>query len=93
MWRSDVRVLGRVYDLDDMKNFFGSKGLNFTNDYENMDISSIFNGDTNGACNSFDTGSSTTLGDCTLNSPYGKSTCHFWMGNHVYSFSLFFIFI
>ncbi|ORZ25558.1 chitin synthase-domain-containing protein [Absidia repens] len=73
MWRSDVRVLGRVYGLDDMKDFFGSKGLNFTNDYENMDISSIFDGDTNGACNSFDSGSSTTLGDCTLNSPYGGS--------------------
>ncbi|ORZ15968.1 chitin synthase-domain-containing protein [Absidia repens] len=73
MWRSDVRVLGRVYDLDDMKQFFGSKGLNFTNDYENMDISSIFNGDTTGACTDFDSGSSTTLGDCTLYSPYGGS--------------------
>ncbi|KAI8339625.1 chitin synthase [Chlamydoabsidia padenii] len=73
MWRSDVRVLGRVYALDDMKQFFGSKGLNFTNDYENMDISSIFDGDTNGACTSFDSGSSTTLGDCTLYSPYGGS--------------------
>ncbi|KAI8084641.1 chitin synthase [Halteromyces radiatus] len=73
MWRSDVRVLGRVYDLDDMKHFFSSKGLNFTNDYENMDISSIFNGDTTGACTSYDSGSPTTLGDCTLYSPYGGS--------------------
>lgn len=72
MWRSDVRVLGRVYDLDDMKRFFGSKGLNLTNDYENMDISSIFNGDTTGACTAFDSGSPSSLGDCTLYSPYGK---------------------
>lgn len=73
MWRSDVRVFGRVYDLDVMKSFFAQQGLNLTNDYENMDISSIFNGDITGSCKKFDTTSSTSLGDCTLYSPYGNS--------------------
>ncbi|KAI9300692.1 chitin synthase-domain-containing protein [Cunninghamella echinulata] len=69
MWRRDVRVFGRVYDLTVMREFFKTKGLDLSNDYENMDISSIFNGDTTGTCREFPT----SLGDCTLYSPYGGS--------------------
>ncbi|KAI8073128.1 chitin synthase-domain-containing protein [Gongronella butleri] len=73
VWRSDVRVYGSVYDFGDMVNFMGSQGLNFTKDYENLDISSIFDDDTTGACTSFDSGATSTLGNCVLNSPYGGS--------------------
>lgn len=72
MYREDPRVFGEIYKLDVIKEFFSSKGLNFTNDYENMEIGSIFDGDTTGACTQFDQGSVTTLGDCRLDSPYGK---------------------
>ncbi|ORX51345.1 hypothetical protein DM01DRAFT_1289873 [Hesseltinella vesiculosa] len=73
VWRSDVRVYGSVYSLDDMKSFFSSQGLNLTNDYQNMDISSIFNDDNSGACATFDSAGSSSLGDCVLDSPYGGS--------------------
>ncbi|KAI8393502.1 chitin synthase-domain-containing protein [Radiomyces spectabilis] len=74
VWRQDVRVFGQLYPLDKMKDFFSAKGLNLTNDYENMDISSIFDGDTTGSCTRFDTGGGvSTLGACRVNSPYGGS--------------------
>lgn len=71
-YRENPRVYGTIYDMDTLKEFFASKGLNLTNDYENMEIGSIFDGDTKGSCSGFDQGSTTTLGDCKLDSPYGK---------------------
>ncbi|KAI9268334.1 chitin synthase-domain-containing protein [Phascolomyces articulosus] len=62
------RVFGRIYDMDVMKNFFAMKGLNLTNDYENMDLGPIFNGDAKGACPG-----NVALGPCRLDSPYGGS--------------------
>ncbi|KAI9313223.1 chitin synthase-domain-containing protein [Dichotomocladium elegans] len=69
IYRSNVRVLGRVYELDRMKAFFATKGVNLTNDYENMDLSPIFDGDTEGKCSPF--GNRPGLGTCTLYSQYG----------------------
>lgn len=71
VYYSDVRVFGQVYPMDVMKTFFANKGLNLTNDYENTDISSIFNGDTRGACAAFDKNGINTLGSCALVNPYG----------------------
>lgn len=71
-YRENPRVYGTIYDMDTLKEFFASKGLNLTNDYENMEIGSIFDGDTKGSCSGFDQGSTSTLGDCKLDSPYGK---------------------
>lgn len=68
MYYSDVRVFGDIYPMDVMKNFFATKGLNLTNDYENTDISSIFNGDTDNDCTRFETGVKTP---CALVNPYG----------------------
>ncbi|KAI7876884.1 hypothetical protein K492DRAFT_172137 [Lichtheimia hyalospora FSU 10163] len=72
-YRENPRVYGTIYDMDTLKEFFASKGLNLTNDYENMEIGSIFDGDTKGSCSGFDQGSTSTLGDCKLDSPYGGS--------------------
>jgi chitin synthase len=71
VYYSDVRVFGQVYPMDVMKSFFANKGLNLTNDYENTDISSIFNGDTRGDCAAFDKNGINTLGACALVNPYG----------------------
>jgi chitin synthase len=71
VYYSDVRVFGQVYPMDVMKTFFANKGLNLTNDYENTDISSIFNGDTGGDCAAFDKNGINTLGACALVNPYG----------------------
>lgn len=70
VYSKDVRVFGRVYDMDRMKEFFATQGLNLTNDFENMDIGAIFDGDTKGACSRF--GENAALGSCTLHSPYGN---------------------
>ncbi|KAI8375023.1 chitin synthase [Choanephora cucurbitarum] len=66
VYYNDVRVFGSIYKMDTMKSFFASKGLNLTNDYENTDISSIFNGDKNNYCANYPTN---TI--CYLNNPYG----------------------
>ncbi|KAI8078230.1 chitin synthase-domain-containing protein [Gilbertella persicaria] len=67
VYYNDVRVFGSIYKMDDMKNFFATKGLNLTNDYENTDISSIFSGDTNNYCGGF----ASTQTTCYLVDPYG----------------------
>ena len=72
MYYDNPRVFGEFFDMDDLKNFFSSKGLELSNDYQNMEIGSIFDGDSTGACTSFDQGSTKTWGDCKLDSPYGK---------------------
>jgi chitin synthase len=71
VYNSDVRVFGQLYPMDVMKSFFATKGMNLTNDYENTDISGIFDGDTGNYCSSFDTTTSTTLSSCSLVDPYG----------------------
>lgn len=68
VYYSDVRVFGTIYPMDAMKQFFQNKGMNLTNDYENTDISSMFDGDTTGACTKFP---SMKLTNCALNNPYG----------------------
>ncbi|KAG2225412.1 hypothetical protein INT45_010048 [Circinella minor] len=73
MYYDNPRVFGEFFDMDDLKNFFSSKGLELSNDYQNMEIGSIFDGDSTGACTSFDQGSTKTWGDCKLDSPYGGS--------------------
>ena len=65
-YREDVRVFGRIYDLDVMKKFFEMKGMTLPNDYQNMDLGPIFNGDAKGACPG-----NVALGPCRLDSPYG----------------------
>ncbi|KAI8139495.1 chitin synthase-domain-containing protein [Fennellomyces sp. T-0311] len=68
IYSKDVRVYGRVYEMDRMKDFFATQGVNLTNDYENMDLGPIFNGDASGACPG-----NVALGPCRLDSPYGGS--------------------
>lgn len=68
VYYSDVRVFGTIYPMDVMKSFFENKGLNLTNDYENTDISSIFDGDTSGACTQF---TAMAMNNCALVNPYG----------------------
>jgi chitin synthase len=71
-YNSNVRVFGQFYPMDVMKSFFAQHNMNFTNDYENTDISSIFNGDLNNDCAQFDRVQNTsTLKSCMLNDPYG----------------------
>ena len=72
VYRENPRVFGDIYDMDKLKDFFSSKGLNLTNDYQNMDIGGMFDGDTKGACTTFDQGSVKTLSNCKVDSPYGK---------------------
>jgi chitin synthase len=67
VYYSDVRVFGEIYPMDVMKTFFSNKGLNLTSDYENTDISGIFDGDTKNDCAKF---TGTTSG-CRLVNPYG----------------------
>ncbi|KAI7847476.1 chitin synthase [Circinella umbellata] len=67
-YREDVRVFGRIYDMDVMKSFFEMKGMTLPNDYQNMDLGPIFNGDAKGACPG-----NVALGPCRLDSPYGGS--------------------
>ncbi|KAI7898177.1 chitin synthase [Cokeromyces recurvatus] len=66
VYYSDVRVFGHIYPMDEMKIFFANHGLNLTNDYENTDISGIFDGDINGDCNGHDLPHT-----CVLVNPYG----------------------
>ncbi|KAI9314161.1 chitin synthase [Dichotomocladium elegans] len=73
VYREEPRVFGYLYELDTLKSFFSSKGLNLTNDYENMELGSIFDADASGACASFDQGAIKTKGVCRLDSPYGGS--------------------
>ncbi|CEP14317.1 hypothetical protein [Parasitella parasitica] len=68
VYYSDVRVFGTIYPMNVMKSFFETKGMNLTNDYENTDISSIFDGDTTGACAKFPAMATTS---CALVNPYG----------------------
>lgn len=85
VYSKDVRVFGRMYDMDRMKEFFATQGLNLTNDYENMDIGAIFDGDTKGACSRF--GQNAALGTCTLHSPYGNvsSLCNLHTHTHTHT--------
>ncbi|KAI9321358.1 chitin synthase-domain-containing protein [Dichotomocladium elegans] len=72
VYRENPRVFGEIYDMDTLKSFFSSKGLNLTNDYQNVELGSIFNGDTSGACQVFDTGKAiNTRGVCKVDNPYG----------------------
>ncbi|KAL0092181.1 chitin synthase [Phycomyces blakesleeanus] len=73
IYHTGVRVFGQVYSLDVAKGFFETKNITLSNDYENMEIGAIFDGDTTGACTSFDKSTKLTLGNCRVDSPYGKS--------------------
>lgn len=72
VYRDDPRVFGQIYKFDTLKSFFATYGLNLTSDYENMELGGIFDGDTTGACTSFDQGSVKTLQTCRVDSPYGN---------------------
>lgn len=67
VYYNDVRVFGEIYPMDVMKTFFANKGMNLTNDYENTDISGIFDGDMKGDCSHFEK----TYSTCRLINPYG----------------------
>ncbi|KAI9497320.1 chitin synthase [Zychaea mexicana] len=73
MYYDNPRVFGEFYRMEDLQSFFSSKGLELNNDYQNMEIGSIFDGDTAGVCSGFDQGSASTVGNCRLDSPYGGS--------------------
>ncbi|KAI8982417.1 chitin synthase-domain-containing protein [Mycotypha africana] len=67
VYYSSVRVFGQIYPMDVMKSFFASHGLNLTNDYENTDISGIFNGDVHNDCARYPIPNH----ECALVNPYG----------------------
>ncbi|KAG0165866.1 hypothetical protein DFQ30_007908 [Apophysomyces sp. BC1015] len=75
IYYDEVRVFGQIFPFEAASQFFASKGLNFTKDYANMEIGSIFDGDTNNACSQYNTASTASispeLSSCRLDSPYG----------------------
>ncbi|KAG2233193.1 hypothetical protein INT48_005031 [Thamnidium elegans] len=66
VYYNHMRVFGHIYPSDTMKSFFATKGMNLTNDYENTDLGSIFNGDVNNACSQYNLRLA-----CALVNPYG----------------------
>lgn len=71
--REEVYVFGQIYKFDVMQQFFDTQHLNFTKDFQGMEIGPLFNGDTKNDCAAYMQGSSDpTLQKCTLTSPYGK---------------------
>ncbi|KAI8377815.1 chitin synthase-domain-containing protein [Radiomyces spectabilis] len=74
VYHEEVRVFGRVYPMNVVKDYMATKHLNFTTDYLNMDIGSLFDGDTNNACGRYKVnGDDPTLPPCQLHNPYGGS--------------------
>lgn len=67
VYHENPRVFGQIYPMDALKSFFATKGLNLTNDYQNVELSGIFDGDTGGYCRGFPN----TLPACQLIDPYG----------------------
>ncbi|CEG69555.1 Putative Chitin synthase [Rhizopus microsporus] len=67
VYHENPRVFGQIYPMDALKSFFATKGLNLTNDYQNVELSGIFDGDTGGYCRGFPN----TLPTCQLIDPYG----------------------
>jgi chitin synthase len=75
VYRDNVTVHGMIYPFETMQTYLATKGLNLTQEYESADLSWIFNADLTGACKIYDagrSGASTTLGNCTVNGPYGR---------------------
>jgi chitin synthase len=64
-----MRVFGQIYPSQTLKDFFTTKGMNLTNDYENTDLAPIFNGDINNDCAQFTATFPST--PCALVDPYG----------------------
>jgi len=72
VYRENVTIYGQIYPFSVAKSFFAANGLNLTNDYQNTDMSGIFDGDTTGACKVYDAGQAvSSLGTCRVNDPYG----------------------
>lgn len=72
VYRENVTIYGQIYPFSVAQSFFTSNGLNLTNDYQNTDMSGIFDGDTTGACQRYDSGHIiSSLGVCRVNDPYG----------------------
>jgi chitin synthase len=74
VFREEVSVFGQLYKFDTMQNYFMEHyNMNLTKDFQGMELSSIFDGDTNNDCAPFKQGNvDPTLPSCTLNNPYGK---------------------
>ncbi|KAI9284048.1 chitin synthase, partial [Umbelopsis sp. AD052] len=72
VYRENVTIYGSIYPFSVAQSFFSSNGLNLTKDYQNTDLSGMFNADTNGACQKYDAGHTpNTLGGCRTDDPYG----------------------
>jgi chitin synthase len=72
VYRENVTIYGQIYPFSVAQTFFKDNGLNLTNDYQNTDLSGIFDGDTSGACAPYDANQPTSsLGSCRVNDPYG----------------------
>ncbi|KAI7864899.1 chitin synthase-domain-containing protein [Spinellus fusiger] len=70
-----IRVYGRIYPLSVMKDFFTSKGLTLTDDFANMEISSIFVRDVRTSCSAFPVISNAiSSNSCRIISPSGNFT-------------------
>lgn len=72
VYRENVTIYGQIYPFSEAKTFFQNNGLNLTNDFQNTDLSGIFDGDAAGACASYDANHpNSSLGSCRVNDPYG----------------------
>ena len=74
-FREDVSVFGFLYPYPVMQSFLKSKyNITINGDYQGVDFSSLFDGDSTGACKTYDAGKSgnaSTLGNCRVVDPYG----------------------
>ncbi|RCH91194.1 hypothetical protein CU098_009243, partial [Rhizopus stolonifer] len=75
IFRQDkVYVFGQVYNFDTMQNYFALHSLNLTTDFRGMELSSIFDGDTDNSCAYFyHNGLDPTLPSCNLTSNSGNT--------------------
>ncbi|KAG2179561.1 hypothetical protein INT44_006408 [Umbelopsis vinacea] len=73
-YRENNTVHGMLYPYETMHQYLATKGLNLTKEFQGVDLSSLFDADTSGACRIYDTnrsGATSTLGNCIVNGPYG----------------------
>ncbi|RUS15707.1 chitin synthase-domain-containing protein, partial [Endogone sp. FLAS-F59071] len=69
----NITVYGEVYPFDVMQKFFQTVNLTLPVDYENTDMSALFDADTNHDCFIYDQSytNGTTHGECVVYDPYG----------------------
>lgn len=86
-FRQDVSVYGLLYPYDVIQKFFKDNyNTTLNGDYEGVDMSRLFDGDSSGACKQYDngkTGNATTQGACHVADPYG-GLIFFFLPRHIY---------